>query len=147
MEVQPLSSSPSMVILSLLKNNPEAVLALVAVVTVVALRHLISSWRQQARLPPGPTSLPVIGHLHLLRPPVHRTFQELASRIGPLMHIRLGSTHCVVASTPEVASELIRGHEPMRAASRSGRSRRWPASSPTTRPASPSRPTTRTGAS
>ena len=27
------------------------------------------------------------------------------------MHIRLGSTHCVVASTPEVASELIRGHE------------------------------------
>jgi len=111
MEEQPLSSSPSMVNLSLLKNNPEAVLALVAVVTVVALRHLISSWRQQARLPPGPTSLPVIGHLHLLRPPVHRTFQELASRIGPLMHIRLGSTHCVVASTPEVASELIRGHE------------------------------------
>jgi cytochrome P450 len=49
--------------------------------------------------------LPVIGHLHLLRPPVHRTFQELASRIGPLMHIGLGSTHCVVAS------ELIRGHE------------------------------------
>jgi len=111
MEEQPLSSSPSMVNLSLLKNNPEAVLALVAVVTVVSLRHLISSWRQQARLPPGPTSLPVIGHLHLLRPPVHRTFQELASRIGPLMHIRLGSTHCVVASTPEVASELIRGHE------------------------------------
>lgn len=114
-EEQPLmSSSPSMamVILSLAKNNPEAVLALVAVVTVVALRHMISSWRQQARrLPPGPTSLPVIGHLHLLRPPVHRTFQELASRIGPLMHIQLGSTHCVVASTPEVASELIRGHE------------------------------------
>lgn len=53
----------------------------------------------------------MIGHLHLLRPPVHRTFHELASRIGPLMHIRLGSTHCVVASTAEVASELIRGHE------------------------------------
>ncbi|ONM19154.1 3,9-dihydroxypterocarpan 6A-monooxygenase [Zea mays] len=99
------------VLSSLAKNNPEAVLALIAVVTVVALRHLISSWRQQAPLPPSPTSLPVIGHLHLLRPPVHRTFQELASRIGPLMHIRLGSTHCVVASSPEVASELIRGHE------------------------------------
>ena len=85
-----------------------------AFTTAVALHHLIiSRWRlQQAlRLPPGPTSLPVIGHLHLLRPPVHRTFQELASRAGPLMHIRLGSTHCVVASTADVAGELIRGHE------------------------------------
>ncbi|AQK42406.1 3,9-dihydroxypterocarpan 6A-monooxygenase [Zea mays] len=113
MEEQQPRPRPSImfVLSSLAKNNPESVLALIAVLTVVALRHLISSWRQQARLPPSPTSLPVIGHLHLLRPPVHRTFQELASRIGPLMHIRLGSTHCVVASTPEVASELIRGHE------------------------------------
>ncbi|KAG2570176.1 cytochrome P450 93G1-like [Panicum virgatum] len=85
-----------------------------AFTTAVALHHLIiSRWslQQALRLPPGPTSLPVIGHLHLLRPPVHRTFQELASRAGPLMHIRLGSTHCVVASTADVAGELIRGHE------------------------------------
>ncbi|XP_062183994.1 cytochrome P450 93G1-like [Phragmites australis] len=94
----------------LLSANPMAVLALVAVVTLVALNLLISS-RRQARLPPSPTSLPVIGHLHLLRPPVHRTFHELAARLGPLMHIRLGSTHCVVASTADVASELIRSHE------------------------------------
>ncbi|KAK8448339.1 hypothetical protein SEVIR_7G037666v4 [Setaria viridis] len=87
------------------------VLALIiAAVAAVSLQHLISR-RASRRLPPGPTSLPVIGHLHLLRPPVHRTFQELAARVGPLMHIRLGSTHCVVASTAEVASELIRSHE------------------------------------
>ncbi|PAN36809.1 hypothetical protein PAHAL_7G003400 [Panicum hallii] len=96
---------------SMVADPVTAVLALIAAVTAVALHHLISSWRLQARLPPGPTSLPVIGHLHLLRPPVHRTFQELASRVGPLMHIRLGSTHCVVASTAEVAGELIRSHE------------------------------------
>ncbi|OEL30836.1 3,9-dihydroxypterocarpan 6A-monooxygenase [Dichanthelium oligosanthes] len=100
-----------MVLSSLANNNPVAVLALIAAIAAVALHHLISSWRLQSRMPPGPTSLPVIGHLHLLQPPVHRTFQELASRIGPLMHIRLGSTHCVVASTAEVASELIRSHE------------------------------------
>ncbi|CAL5036153.1 unnamed protein product [Urochloa decumbens] len=95
-------------------SNPvlSVVLALmVAAITAMALHHLIYSWRLHARLPPGPTSLPVIGHLHLLRPPVHRTFHELAARAGPLMHIRLGSTHCVVASTSEVAGELIRGHE------------------------------------
>ncbi|CAL5029100.1 unnamed protein product [Urochloa decumbens] len=96
-------------------NNPvvlSVVLALVAAaVSAAALRHLISSRRLHSRLPPGPTSLPVIGHLHLLRPPVHRTFHELAAQAGPLMHIRLGSTRCVVASTAEVAGELIRGHE------------------------------------
>uniref|UniRef100_A0A0A9GTN3 Uncharacterized protein n=1 Tax=Arundo donax TaxID=35708 RepID=A0A0A9GTN3_ARUDO len=93
-------------------------MAIVAVVTVVVaclLHYLLlsSTWgaRRRKRLPPSPTSLPVIGHLHLLRPPVHRTFQELASRHGPLMHIRLGSTHCIVASSAEVASELIRSHE------------------------------------
>jgi cytochrome P450 len=102
-----------MVVVGMVEEPPmgAVILALViAAVTAVSLRHLISR-RASRRLPPGPTSLPVIGHLHLLRPPVHRTFQELASRIGPLMHIRLGSTHCVVASTAEVASELIRSHE------------------------------------
>ncbi|KAJ1269763.1 hypothetical protein BS78_06G002100 [Paspalum vaginatum] len=103
------AEEPSMVTTT--SNPPVAMLVVVAVVTVVALRHLVSSWRLQARLPPGPRSLPVIGHLHLLRPPVHRSFHELSSKIGPLMHIRLGSTHCVVASTAEAASELIRGHE------------------------------------
>ncbi|CAN6247921.1 unnamed protein product [Urochloa humidicola] len=104
-------------IMSMLANNSSnplvsIVLALIAAaVTAMALHHLISSWRLHAHLPPAPTSLPVIGHLHLLRPPVHRTFHDLAARIGPLMHIRLGSTHCVVASTAEVAGELIRGHE------------------------------------
>ena len=53
----------------------------------------------------------MIGHLHLVRPPVHRTFRDLAERLGPLMHIRLGSTHCVVASSADVACELIRSHE------------------------------------
>ncbi|KAL6653230.1 hypothetical protein ACP70R_012155 [Stipagrostis hirtigluma subsp. patula] len=93
--------------------SPTAVLAIIAAVTLVATVHLLFfSWRRKGRrLPPSPPGLPVIGHLHLLRPPVHRTFQELAARVGPLMHIRLGSTHCVVASSPEVASELIRSHE------------------------------------
>ncbi|KAL6656228.1 hypothetical protein ACP70R_007054 [Stipagrostis hirtigluma subsp. patula] len=104
---QPLSVLPS--------ANPTAVLALIAVVTIVAVNHLVSSWRSPKhsghRLPPGPTSLPVIGHLHLLRLPVHRTFHELAARFGPLMRIRLGSTNCVVATSAEVAGELFRGHE------------------------------------
>ncbi|PAN04966.1 hypothetical protein PAHAL_1G105200 [Panicum hallii] len=92
-------------------------LELIVVVTllVLAMSHLVSSRRSPSpsppRLPPSPPGLPVIGHLHLLRPPVHRTFHELAARLGPLVHIRLGSTHCVVASSADVARELIHGHD------------------------------------
>ncbi|KAL6844716.1 hypothetical protein ACP4OV_025375 [Aristida adscensionis] len=111
---QPLSVLPSSA------ASPTAVLALVAVVAIVAVNHLVASRRstpelsrrrRRRRLPPGPASLPVIGHLHLLRLPVHRTFHELAARYGPLMRIRLGSTNCVVVTSAEVAAELFRGHE------------------------------------
>ncbi|GJN13183.1 hypothetical protein PR202_ga31527 [Eleusine coracana subsp. coracana] len=88
-----------------------AVPALLTLLAVVALNYLWSRGPDEGVLPPSPASLPVIGHLHLLRPPVHRTFHELAGKLGPLMHIRLGSTHCVVASTAAVVSELIRSHE------------------------------------
>ncbi|KAF8642576.1 hypothetical protein HU200_067255 [Digitaria exilis] len=98
-------------------------LALTGVVTLLLLalmNHLVVSSRRRSpppplrrRLPPSPPGgLPVIGHLHLLRPPVHRTFHDLASRLGaPLMLIRLGSTRCVVASSADVAGELIRHHD------------------------------------
>nr|CAB3446264.1 unnamed protein product [Digitaria exilis] len=99
-------------------------LALTGVVTLLLLaliNHLVVSSRRRSpsppplrrRLPPSPPGgLPVIGHLHLLRPPAHRTFHDLASRLGaPLMLIRLGSTRCVVASSADVAGELIRHHD------------------------------------
>ncbi|KAL5216660.1 hypothetical protein ABZP36_008061 [Zizania latifolia] len=90
-------------------NTTMAALSLAVVVTVLV--HVAMNTFERRRLPPSPVSLPVIGHLHLLRPPVHRTFHELAARLGPLMHVRLGSTHCVVASSADVAEELIRSHE------------------------------------
>jgi hypothetical protein len=96
-----------------LMNDPAmaSVLA-VALATVVLLIAAVKRGSgRRKQLPPSPWSLPVIGHLHLVRPPVHRTFRDLAARLGPLMHIRLGSTHCVVASSADVACELIRTHE------------------------------------
>ncbi|XP_034582050.1 cytochrome P450 93G1 [Setaria viridis] len=94
----------------LLSADSVAVLA-VGTLLALALNHLVSSWRSARRLPPSPPGLPVIGHLHLLRPPAHRTFHELAGKLGPLMHIRLGSTHCVVAGSADVARELIHRHD------------------------------------
>ncbi|OAY84860.1 cytochrome P450 93A2-like [Ananas comosus] len=63
------------------------------------------------RLPPSPMGLPVVGHLHLLRPPIHRAFHRLTLRHGPLIHVRLGSTLCVVAAGADVARDLLKTHD------------------------------------
>ncbi|PIA56563.1 hypothetical protein AQUCO_00700720v1 [Aquilegia coerulea] len=59
------------------------------------------------RLPPSPKELPIIGHLHLLNNTPHQTFHNLCARYGPLIHLRLGSVICIIASTPELAKELL----------------------------------------
>ncbi|MED6130394.1 hypothetical protein PIB30_000904 [Stylosanthes scabra] len=61
--------------------------------------------------PPSPLSLPIIGHLHLLAPIPHQALHKLSIRYGPIMHIKLGSVPCVVASTPEAAKEFLKTHE------------------------------------
>lgn len=63
------------------------------------------------RLPPSPLALPVIGHFHLLKPPLHRSFQKLSNRYGPLIHLYLGSTPVVVVSSAEIAREIFKTHE------------------------------------
>ncbi|CAK7340796.1 unnamed protein product [Dovyalis caffra] len=61
--------------------------------------------------PPGPRALPVIGHLHLLEPLIHHSFRDISSRYGPIIFLRLGSVPCVVASTPELAKELLKTND------------------------------------
>ncbi|CAN1283072.1 Cytochrome P450 93B2 [Linum perenne] len=85
-------------------------LSLVAIVAFFALT-LARKSRKGPSLPPGPTSLPIIGHLHLIGPLIHRTFDNLASRYGPLMNIKLGSISVIVVSSPELAREFLKTHE------------------------------------
>ncbi|KAF7835993.1 beta-amyrin 24-hydroxylase [Senna tora] len=64
------------------------------------------------KLPPGPPlALPIIGHFHLLSSLVHQAFFNLSTKYGPLFHLMLGSKHCIVASSPEMAKEILRTNE------------------------------------
>ncbi|XP_062097343.1 cytochrome P450 81Q32-like [Humulus lupulus] len=59
-------------------------------------------------LPPSPAfSLPIIGHLHLLKKPLHRTLAKLSHQYGPVLHIQFGSRPVVLISSPSAAEECF----------------------------------------
>ncbi|KAK6116265.1 hypothetical protein DH2020_049987 [Rehmannia glutinosa] len=58
--------------------------------------------------PPTPfPSLPLIGHLYLLRKPFHRALSDISNRYGPLIFLRFGSRPVLLISSPSLAEECF----------------------------------------
>ncbi|KAG7943505.1 hypothetical protein I3843_15G043300 [Carya illinoinensis] len=71
----------------------------------ILTKHLVLPTK---RLPPSPAlSLPIIGHLHLFKKPLHRSFAKLADQYGPVLFIRLGSRRVLLVSSPTAAEECF----------------------------------------
>ncbi|KAH6758011.1 hypothetical protein C2S52_023092 [Perilla frutescens var. hirtella] len=83
---------------------------LIWLISTILIRAIFKK-RSHARLPPSPLALPIIGHFHLLTPPPHQALAKLSSRHGPFICIYLGSVPCIVASSPEIAKELLKTYE------------------------------------
>ncbi|CAL4973056.1 unnamed protein product [Urochloa decumbens] len=84
--------------------------AAVTLVLLASLHHLLTGRRKRQRLPPGPRlTFPVLGHLPLLRKPLQTTLADLASRYGPVFHLRLGGRHAVVIGSAALAKECFSG--------------------------------------
>ncbi|RZS21676.1 hypothetical protein BHM03_00054350 [Ensete ventricosum] len=67
--------------------------------------------RPNARLPPGPWNLPLIGGMHhLVGQPPFRALRHLALKHGPLMLVRIGQVDVVVASSRKAAEEILQKH-------------------------------------
>ncbi|KAG8480176.1 hypothetical protein CXB51_024925 [Gossypium anomalum] len=58
-------------------------------------------------LPPSPPTLPILGHLHLLKEPFNRSLFALSQKHGPIFSLRLGSRLAIVVSSPSVAEECL----------------------------------------
>ncbi|PAN27498.1 hypothetical protein PAHAL_5G084800 [Panicum hallii] len=85
-------------------------LAAVTFVLLVLLHHLLMGRGRRRRLPPGPRfALPILGHLPLLKKPLHASLADLAARYGPAVHLRLGSRHAVVIGSAGLAKECFSG--------------------------------------
>ncbi|KAK3432354.1 hypothetical protein EUGRSUZ_E04245 [Eucalyptus grandis] len=63
--------------------------------------------RNKNRLPPSPPGLPILGHLHLLKEPVHRTLHSLTERYGDVLLLKFGVRKVLVTSNPSVAEECF----------------------------------------
>ncbi|KAJ6919651.1 hypothetical protein NC651_013562 [Populus alba x Populus x berolinensis] len=51
---------------------------------------MLQTRKKRRNLPPSPPAIPFIGHLHLLRQPIHRSLENLSKKYGPIISLRLG---------------------------------------------------------
>ncbi|WVZ90982.1 hypothetical protein U9M48_037219 [Paspalum notatum var. saurae] len=103
-------------------SQPLLLASLLLLFTCLLVHYLFSASPRkqhtngQARRIPSPPALPVIGHLHLLKKPLHRSLAALAARYGEgggagLLLLRFGSKPVLFVTSPAVADECFTVHD------------------------------------
>ncbi|KAL1196498.1 Cytochrome P450 81Q32 [Cardamine amara subsp. amara] len=83
-------------------------LVLIALIAgFITVAYVFRSNQKKKNLPPSPKGIPLIGHLHLLKEPVHRSLHELSQNLGDVFSLRLGSRGVVVATSASAAKEFF----------------------------------------
>ncbi|KAI7736089.1 hypothetical protein M8C21_023706 [Ambrosia artemisiifolia] len=87
------------------------ILIYTTITTLIIYLLLNLRTRHHNRLPPGPTPWPIVGNLPHLGTIPHHSLAALASKHGPLMHLRLGFVDVVVAASASVAAQFLKAHD------------------------------------
>ncbi|KAK8951359.1 Cytochrome P450 71A1 [Platanthera zijinensis] len=97
---------------ALLYNTPLSISLLLLLFPLLLCTHYFLVRRKHGgtnALPPTPgISVPLIGHLHLLRSIPHISLRRLSRKHGPLIRLNLGQFTTIVASSPETAAEILK---------------------------------------
>ncbi|XP_047943114.1 corytuberine synthase-like [Salvia hispanica] len=85
----------------------------ITLLIAIALFFLLKKSEAAPPLPPGPNPWPIIGNInHLLtHKPLHISLANLAQTHGPIMHIKLGTQHLIVGSSPAAAAEILKAND------------------------------------
>ncbi|KAL2517573.1 Cytochrome [Abeliophyllum distichum] len=69
--------------------------------------------KKHKNLPPSPSKLPLIGHLHhMVGGLPHHVLQKLSQKHGPIMHLQLGEVSAVVVSSRKITKDVLKVHDP-----------------------------------
>ncbi|XP_027117143.1 cytochrome P450 81Q32 [Coffea arabica] len=87
----------------------ETTLLSTAVFCVLLLALVFKFWQRRSQnIPPSPApALPIIGHLHLIKQPLHRTLHKLSQKCGPIFSLWFGTRLVVVVSSPSMVEECF----------------------------------------
>ncbi|KAL5754798.1 hypothetical protein ACOSP7_023018 [Xanthoceras sorbifolium] len=83
--------------------------SIILIVIIFAFRFFIESKtaRKNQNLPPGPSPIPILGNLHLIKLPVHRTLYQLSQKYGPVFSLWFGSRFVTVVSSSSAVEECF----------------------------------------
>ncbi|XP_022772222.1 isoflavone 2'-hydroxylase-like [Durio zibethinus] len=73
----------------------------------LVLKSIIQIRNSPRNFPPSPPALPIIGHLHLLKEPIHRTLHELSEKYGPILYLQFGTRKVLIVSSASAAEECL----------------------------------------
>lgn len=69
-------------------------------------KHLL--FNKIRNLPPSPVlNLPILGHLYLLRKPIHGSLARISDSYGPILLVQFGSRRVLVVPSPSAAEECL----------------------------------------
>ena len=80
---------------------------LLLLLLAVAFKFLLQTRTKHKNLPPSPPSLPILGHLHLIKKPLHRTFHHFSQKYGNIFSLQFGTQLVVIVSSPSAVEECF----------------------------------------
>ncbi|XP_010415197.1 PREDICTED: cytochrome P450 81D11 [Camelina sativa] len=94
-----------------MEEESQMILILTSIIlTISSLTLFIKNLKQNQNLPPSPpSSLPIIGHLRLLKPPLHRVLLSVSKSLNdsPIFSLRLGNKLVFVVSSLPIVEECF----------------------------------------